>query len=786
MPTSKETSDSTRKPRRWGRLLAGCGLTLAMLAVLAAVAVVLTLRVVEQRWESSLRSALETATGGEISFEDLNLGLRGTTLTEVRINDSAGQPVLTAQELELSLNPWSQTRDNWQVDAVSLTGVELSLHRDDLRWGLPETSIGMLLEHDLQEIPWPELRIDSLELSEISVELKGPESSASLTLPSLTTSGLVLSLADQARLELGPVTIPLLDLTAPDGETIHVSGITAEIAPWGPTDEQLTVTTVQIEQVNTDLGAQGWRVPDAAAATLTGGDGIPWPTVAIESVTLGSLALAAGGGEDRTTVRVGRVTLEPTSLTLGPVPAVAWGPVSTGAVSLASKAGEVVTIDTLHLSAGSIDPTATRLDIPHVTTGGLTATLRKGERWFAVPTGTWALFGRPGAPDGWSGLRVAKLEIGALDAGIVAASGTLAVRCPGGEASAVGLDPTAARPWSVGSAVLRELSISTDEPFATITKVTLNQGGLLEAEGVELWTRLRKNRSLKLPPVVQEHAPSWIGGEPTSEGAWFGVDLGTLPWQPTQARLRDATIHLDDARNSDPPLQWVVSVSSASMGPMGKDRLPFTALGTVAEGRFEASGGMRSSGQAVVNVAAKQISLKALTPYVDDLLDTFGMKVKAGTVGGDLKLSLNGSRLKIEGPARARRIEMGGKSGVANLANATLQALTGERTRVDLNLDISGDLTDGDFSPFRLVLAAVVQDLVGVATDALGEFLENLDVEESGGKKKGKKKNNQDQAEQVIENIAAGLQDALSGGNNNNGGNKKNSGKKKGGGKKKK
>jgi len=480
------------------------------------------------------------------------------------------------------------------------------------------------------------------------------------------------------------------------------------------------------------------------------------------------------------------VTLDPTSLTLGPVPAVAWGPVSTGAVSLASKAGDVVTIDKLHLSAGSIDPTATRLDIPYVTTGGLTATLRKGERWFAVPTGTWALFGRPGAPDGWSGLRVGKIELGPLDAGIVAASGTLAVRCPGGEASAVGLNPTAARPWSVGSAVLRELSISTDEPFATIAKVTLNQGGLLDAEGVELWTRMRKNRSLKLPPVVKEHAPSWIGGEPTStDGTWFGVDLGTLPWQPTQARLRNATIHLDDARNSDPPLQWVVSVSSASMGPMGKDRLPFTALGTVAEGSFEASGGLRSSGQAVVNVAAKQISLKALTPYVDDLLNTFGMKVKAGTVGGDLKLTLNGSRLKIEGPARARRIEMGGKSGVANLANATLQALTGERTRVDLNLDISGDLTDGDFSPFRLVLAAVVQDLAGVATDALGEFLENLDVEESGGKKKGKKKNNQDQAEQVIGNIASGLQDALSGGNNNNsGGNKKNSGKKKGGKKK--
>ena len=775
-----------RRPRRLRRLLTGCLLTAGLLVVLAAVAVVLTLRVIEQRWESSLRSALEAATGEEISFEDLQLGLGGTTLTQVSISDSAGQPVLTARELHLTLNPWSQTRDNWQVDAVSLVGVELSLHRDELSWGLPQTTIAMLMEHDLQEIPWPELRIEALELQEINVELKGPETSAALMMPSLTTGELVLTLDGEVELSLGAVDIPTLELTAPEGETITASGIAFEVAPWSPSHEQLQLGPVQVESVSTDLGARGWRVPDAIATTLATGEGIPWPILAIEAVTVGSMGLAAGSGEDRSTASVGRVGLGPTTITIHPEPALAWGPISTGAVSLASEAGQVVQIERLNISEGGIALTASRLALPWVSAGALSATLRKGERWFAVPTGTWALFGRPGAQGPWSGLHISQLELSTLDADVIAPSGTLAIHSTGGKAASVGLDPRTRRPWSVGSAILDDVAISTDEPFATVAQVRLTEAGTLEADGVELWTRLRKNRNLKLPPVAKEHAPSWVGGElASSEAAWFGVELNTLPWQPKRATLRNATIHLDDARNADPPLQWVVAVSSASMGPMGKERLPFTAVGTVAEGSFEANGGLRSGGNAVVNVAAKKVSLKALTPYVDDLLDAFGLKVKAGTVGGDLTLTLRGSRLQIDGPARARRIELGGKSGMAGLANATLQAITGERTRVDLELDIGGDLSDSSFSPFRLVMAAVVGELVGEATDALGELLEGIEVEGgSGGKKKGKKKGNQTQAEQAIEDIATGLQDALTGGNNNK--KKKNSSNNNSGGKKKK
>lgn len=775
MSAPKDKAPTKPAPKRRRRLALGCLLTLGVMTVLTTVAVVLTLRVIEQRWESSLREALASATGGEIHFEDLQLGLSGTTLTQVQVDDSAGQPVLAVRELHLALNPWTQSRDSWQADAVRLEGVEVSLHRDELRWGLPETCIALLLEHDLQELPWPELRIGVLEINELSVELTSPEARASVSVPSLSTTGLVLILEGQVELALGPVSIPDLELSAPESEIIDVSGITAQIAPWSPGGEGIELGAVQVERVSVDLGARGWRVPDAAATALAGGEGIPWPAVEITSVTVAHLGLAAGGGAERSRANVAGVQIETTTLTLGPEPALAWGPVATGSVTLSSTDAEVVHIDRLNISAGSIDRAATRVALDRVAAGGLQATLRKGERWFAVPTGTWALFARPGAPGAWSGLHVGQIELGSLDAQIIAPSGTMSIRCGGGSATDVGLDPSVARPWRVGSAVLDGLTIASDEPFATVARVSLQQGGLLAAEGVELWTRLRKNRSLKLPPVVRDHAPSWVGGDLTDGGAsWYGVELGTLPWQPKQATLRDAIIHLDDARNADPPLQWMVAISSASIGPMGKERLPFSAVGTVAEGSFEANGGLRSTGTAVVNLAAKQVSLKALTPYVDDLLDTLGLKVKAGTVGGDMKLTLQGSRLKIEGPARARRIELGGKSGVAGLANATLQALTGERTRVDLQLNISGDLSDASFSPLRLVIGAVVRDLVGEAVDSLVDEL-GLDEATETAKKKGKKKANQ--AEQAIENIAGQLQDALMGGSHNSG-NKKNKKKK--------
>jgi hypothetical protein len=786
MPTSKETSASTPKPRRWGRMLTGCLLALAMLAVLAAVGLFITLRAVEQRWERTLREALATATGDEIGFGDLQLGLSGTTLTEVYIQDTSGKPVLTARELHLAFNPWTQSRESLQVDAVRLDGVAVSLHRDDVRWGLPETSLALLMEHDLQELPWPELRVGVLEIAELELELRGPESSVAVSAPGLTTTGLVVTLEGEAGLSLGPVIIPELDLSAPEGETIAVSGLALEIAPFHPGDEVLTLGAVRVEGVSAELGSGGWKVPDAAATALEGAEGIPWPGVSLADLTVSTLQLAAGGGADRSTVNVGGVKLEPTTLTLGPAPALSWGPVSTGAVSLASSGGEVARIEHLYIAGGELDRSATQLSVSHVTAGPLRATLRKGERWFAVPAGTWAIFARSGAPGTWSGLRVGKVELDSLDADIIAPSGTLDVIATGAEAAGVGLNPSAARPWSVDSATLTALTAtSQEETFATVASVQLSNGGTINIDGVELWTRLRKNRTIKLPPVVKDHAPSWIGGDlADSDAAWFGVDLSTLPWQPQRASLRNATIHLDDARNADPPLQWTVQLSSASMGPLSKGRIPISAVGTVADGSFEASGGLKSGGNATVNVAAKKVSLKALTPYVDDLLDAFGLKVKAGTVGGDLTLNLRGSKLKITGPARARRIELGGKSGMAGLANAALQAVTGERTRVDLELNVGGDLTEQSFSPFRLVLGAVVGDLVGEATDTIGTLLEGVEVETSTGGKKKKKKGNQSQGQQALESIASELQSALTSGNNSGSGNKKKSGS--GGSKKKK
>lgn len=772
MTTSKDVP--APKPKRLRRLAVGCALTLGMLLALAAVGAVLTLRVVEQRWERSMHEALAAATGDEIGFEDLQLGLTSTSITGIRVQDSAGKPVLEIRQVDLGLSPWAMSREQWQVDWVLLEGVVVDLHRDEDRWGLPETTLAMVGEHDLRQLPWPELRLGVLDVQDLTVKLQGNGDAVSVSIPSLAVAGLGVGIAEQVELSLGPVVIPELGASAPAGETVTLTGLGISLEPWTLGEPTLGVSSLQIEGVASELGAGGWRLPDLVAEALDGAEGIPWPQVAVQELALASLSLAAGSSGERAHARVTSISLGPTTLTIAPTPTLAWGPVTSGSVALSRDGEELVRLGGLSIGEGSIDRSATSVAVPWVSVRGLTATLRKGERWFAVPTGTWAIFGRPDAPAAWSGLRVSSVKLDGLDAQIVAPSGTLGLTSTGGDASGVGLDPTASRPWRVTSATLNGLTIREDEPFATVKQVQLSEAGVLTADGVELWTRLRKNRTIKLPPVVRDHAPAWIGGELEGDGTWFGVDLGTLPWQPKQARLRGAIIHLDDARNADPPLQWTVALSSASLGPMTKERLPLSAAGTVAEGSFEASGGLYANGKVVVNVAAKQVSLKALTPYVDDLLDSFGLKVKAGTVGGDLKIALRGSRLKITGPARARKIELGGNNKTAGLANAALQAVTGKRTRVDLELDVGGDLSDASYSPFRMVLGAVVGDLVGEAADTLGAFLEGIEIEtDSSGKKGKKKKGNQTQAQQALESIASELQGALTGGNNNSGSKKK-------------
>jgi len=788
------------KPRtsKAPRLIVGCLGTLFIIAIGAAIAVALTLRVVQQRWEQTLRDLLAETTGDEVDFDELRIGLTQTALTQVEIRDTSGAAVLTAQELAVAVSPWALNRDTWRADLVRAEGVTVDLHRQDGRWGLPETTLGRLTEVDLQQVPWPELQLGVLDVQDLTLRLTDGERAVELAIPTVSSTSVTASIGEQLELALGPVQLPGISVSAPEAETIEISNVAAAVEPWTLGADTLTVTSLQVGELSADLGATGWRVPDAAVAILEGAEGIPWPTVGIEAIAVDSLLLQAGSGDERATARVRSASLKPTTLTVGPTPALAWGAVGTGAVTLSRGGTELVSMTGLSIGAGEIDGSATRLSVPWAQARGLEATLRKGERWFAVPTGTWVIFGRPGAPGAWSGLRIGTVELTSLDADIVAPSGTLTLVAESGEASAVGLDPSAARPWSVGSAKLAGLTAASEgETFATVGSVILGETGLLSASGAEVWTRLRKNRSIKLPPVVRDHAPSWVGGTLEDSAApWFGVELDTLPWQPKQARITKAIIHLDDARNADPPLQWTVNLASASVGPKGKDHLPITATGTVAEGSFSASGGLYPKGKAVVDVTAKKLSLKELTPYVDDLLDAFGLKVKSGTVGGDLTLTLRGSKLKITGPARARRIELGGNSKTSGLANAALQAITGERTRVDLELNIGGDLTDGDFSPFRLVLAAVVGDLVGEASDAIGTLLEGLEIEDGdgdgGGGKKKKNKGNQAQAEQVIEGLANGLQSALTGGNNNNSGNnnsgnkKKNSGNKSGTKKKKK
>ncbi len=772
-------------------LVFGCLGTVTILAIGAVVAVVLTLRVVQQRWERTLRGLLAETTGDEVDFAELHIGLTRTALTEVEIRDSDGAAILSARELAVAVSPWALNRDTWRAEGVRAEGVVVDLHRSEGRWGLPETTLGRLGQVDLQQLPWPELQLGELDVQDLTLRLADDVRAVEVSIPTVSSTSVAIDIGEQLELALGPIQVPTVRVSAPESETIEITEVSAVVEPWALGADALTVTSLDAGSVSADLGALGWRIPDAAVAVLDGAEGIPWPAVAVQAIAVDSLVLQAGSGDERATARVHGVTLKPTTLTLGPAPALAWGAVGTGAVTLSRGGGELVRMSGLSIGEGEIDPSATRLSVGWAQARGLEATLRKGERWFAVPTGTWAIFGRPGAPGAWSGLRIGKVELTSLDADIVAPSGTLKLVAEGAEASAVGLDPSAARPWSVGSATLSGLTATSEgETFATVASVDMSEGGLLSASGAEVWTRLRRNRSVKLPPVVRDHAPSWIGGTlEDSTAAWFGVELGTLPWQPKQARVGKAVVHLDDARNADPPLQWTVNLSSATVGPMGEDRLPITAAGTVAEGGFEAVGGLYPGGKAVVDVSASKLSLKALTPYVDDLLDAFGLKVKAGTVGGDLTITLRGSKLRVSGPARARRIELGGNNTTSGLANAALQALTGERTRVDLELNIGGDLTDSEFSPFRLVLAAVVGDLVGEATDAVGSLLEELADEAQGGgnkRKKGKRDNAQDQAQDALESIAGELQDALTGGNNNRGGDKKKQGgKKQGGGKKK-
>ena len=144
---SLSASRASQSPRRRRGLLAlgvGGGGIAVLGVVLLVAAGALAVGVgwgAERYYEGQARRALYRGTDDQVRFESLRVRPGGVTLTGLRVVGRDGEPVARAESLLLRGSPTALRADTWELAAVELSGVQLSLREDDEGWVWPADAV---------------------------------------------------------------------------------------------------------------------------------------------------------------------------------------------------------------------------------------------------------------------------------------------------------------------------------------------------------------------------------------------------------------------------------------------------------------------------------------------------------------------------------------------------------------------------------------------------------------------------------------------------------------------
>jgi len=799
------------------------------LALIALLGVGIAVYVVEQQWETAVRSTLAQYTGEEVTFGSLGLGFGRVTIHDLELHDASGAAVLAVAKASVHANPFDLLGHpaNWKLTGLRLHGVHLTPHRTDDGFALPEGTLALLRGEgaaSLGDLPLPPLTVPEVRLTDVEVELDGHR----LTVEALDVpTGASLTLDPLASLSLGPVEARGVGLPA--------QGVRVDLATFALTHEvdpdtlALTLDGTRLEGIRVALDGLEALVESASADGAVELSLEGEPTLVAGAWSAGAFQIDAlqtiRGSE--ASLRLDALTLQDDDLQVHDLALTAlratagstgWPIVgrmltATDGIPLPTvrAPGVVIHGTTLHAAdvmaratttrTGLTFEPGTRLGWDAGTVQGLSVFVGDQERVtvgeLGIPAGG-VTPGRPLALDEltardvaatllWKqhafgipveafrlasvqgGMSLATVAIEGLTLKVQGASGTLPVSVASARLDGFALAPDS---WRLGSGSLGGIRVDDGRLWAKVDRVGLGSDHVVEVAGAQVWTRIGNQRHLDLPHVAKEHVPGWLGGSFGGDTDFFGVAFPGSPWVPARLRVSSVVVHVVDDAIASESTTWDVPLA-ITLGPhTDSGNLPVSLTGTFVDGDLSMSGTLQPNNTLTASVEARSLQLGDLGMYLDEPLSRWGLRIEQGRADSDLDLTLRGAHVRLEGKGTGIGLKLGG-SALAGVANTGFDVVKGSDNGVSVPITIEGDLSDPAFSPIDLLIASYTKgiqnavDLSGLGE--VGDSVKRLVGNVTGGPDEGTDRADQsgagEQVDGAVDNVKGALKDVFGGGN---------------------
>ena len=697
----------------------------------------------QQHWENTLRAQLVDPTNGELDFESIQLGLDSVTLTGVTVSSSTGDELLTVETMTAYGDPWSWTPDSITITQAELDGVHLNLVRTGAQWTAPTATLALFQSGS--SLSLPKTDITSLKVTRVTATLGSPEGRFNATVADVDVPAVSATMAPGLVVEHGRVTAHDITIEVPDGESVSVRELGIDLPAVAPYLAALSADNVDLKGIHATVPTKGWALPGLVPAILHTTEGPQLPALSAANIAGSSIKLAVRGSTARaemTGLKVPKLVvsegkLESVHLTLSAPSLTGDGP---GAAST-----EFLTVALPPIGAGST------LGLGHVRAGATIATLVKGEVDLGLPVDGFALLRLAGGGP----TRIHLIEAPSAAVSFIEGAGTVSATVTTLAGNGLVMGPK----WSLDSASTGPVRIAEgDKDVVTVTSSVLSAGGVLTVRNAKMRAAITKNRRLVLPSIAMSHVPTWLGG--TSSDDWLGFDLASLPWRPRKLVVDGADVVVKDAAFVSPPVRWDLDVGSFTLGPMGADALPFRLETRVAKGKVIATGNLKSTASIrSLKIDARRLDLTAFEAYAAPMLERFGISILTGRVKATLTGNLLDSRLNLKGPTIAWDLTLKGHTPPGKvLARARID-------RVEVPIELHGDLSDPNFSPIAEVTNGLIRGLTGQgATLKAGDL--NIDTTNLNASVKAKSKtankaadNTRDRADQAKDEASKAAQE---------------------------
>ena len=519
-------------------------------------------------------------------------------------------------------------------------------------------------------------------------------------------------------LSLGLGTVSLYDVAVHDSEggpliTAHRVRVGANpLTVMNP--EEWAVRRLRVDDATVTIDDdEALKLPEATLAWLQGqSTGTPLvPRLTVGRLDIRGLTAVA----NEASVSVETVSTEGLVVTVEPdALGAVWSTVELGSLTVAGS-GPVASVARAMVPEGTWSSTDSRFEIGEVTASQVQATVRWGEDRFGVPA---SLLGALAAP-GWERVGVSSLALREVDLTVVGQGEPLSV--PMEEVTVSDLSAEPGVPWQFAQATATGVSVHDGErQVAEVETVTLGADHVLRADGVRAWTAFRDDRTLVLPPVLEDHVPDWLGGRLQRTDAHWGVAFPGSPWVPERAVVTDMTVHLQDHVIAEPDTDWVLPMK-VSLGPAHRWGTDLRIDGQACDGAWSLDGRLGAERSLTADVTVRDMDLAQLDMYLDPSMRKMGgVTLKEGRGSGGFDLVLTGPSFKMVGPGRATGVVMEG-SPVAGAGNLGVGLAGGRDNTVMIKLDARGDLSNPRFSAVRAVFNGLAQGLAPQAVHQVGK-----------------------------------------------------------------